>query len=86
LDLGTTTRGVIVWLVYAPTSAQVGSLAGTYAGVDANATIGAGLGANVLGGGSNRSIAFQPASVGGQVGPNLAVGFSELKLRFVRQE
>jgi hypothetical protein len=31
LDPGVATRGVIVWLVYAPTHLRVGELAGTYA-------------------------------------------------------
>jgi hypothetical protein len=42
-----------------------------------------GLGANVLVGGSNWTIALQPVSVQGQVGLNLAVGFAELQLNFV---
>jgi hypothetical protein len=83
LDLGATTRGVIVWLVYAPTSLRAGELAGNYAGATAEATIGAGLGANVLVGGSNQTFALQPVSVQGQAGVNLAVGFAELQLRFV---
>jgi hypothetical protein len=83
LDLGVTTRGVIVWLVYAPTSLRAGELAGTYVGGTAEATIGVGLGANVLVGGSNQTVALQPVSVQGQVGVNLAVGFAELQLRFV---
>jgi hypothetical protein len=83
LDLGATTRGVIVWLVYAPTSLRAGELAGTYAGATAEATIGVGLGANVLVGGSNQTVALQPVSVQGQVGMNLAVGFAELQLRSV---
>ena len=83
LNLGATTRGVIVWLVYAPTSLRTGELAGNYAGATAEATIGVGLGANVLVGGSNRTVALQPVSVQGQVGLNLAVGFAELQLRFV---
>ena len=83
LDLGVTTGGVIVWLVYAPTSLRAGELAGTYAGGTAEATIGVGLGANVLVGGSNQTVALQPVSVQGQVGVNLAVGFAELQLRFV---
>ena len=45
--------------------------------------IGVGLGANVLVGGSNQTVALQPVSVQGQVGVNLAVGFAELQLRFV---
>ena len=81
LDLGVATRGVIVWLVYAPTSLRVGELAGTYAGATAEGTIGVGLGANVLVGGSNQTVALQPVSVQGQVGLNLAVGFAELQLR-----
>jgi hypothetical protein len=83
LDLGATTRGVIVWLVYAPTSLRAGELAGTYVGATAEATVGAGLGANVLVGGSNQTVALQPVSVQGQVGLNLAVGFAELQLRSV---
>jgi hypothetical protein len=83
LDLGLTTRGIIVWLVYAPTSLHAGELAGTYAGATAEATVGVGLGANVLVGGSNQTIALQPVSVQGQVGVNLAVGFAELQLRFL---
>jgi len=83
LDLGATARGVIVWLVYAPTSLRAGELAGTYAGATVEATIGAGLGANVLVGGSNRTVALQPVSVQGQVGVNLAVGFAELQLHSV---
>ena len=83
LDLGATARGVIVWLVYAPTSLRAGELAGSYAGVTGEATIGVGLGANVLIGGSNRTVALQPVSVQGQVGLNLAVGFAELQLNFV---
>jgi hypothetical protein len=83
LDLGATNRGVIVWLAYAPTSLRAGELAGTYVGATAEATIGAGLGANVLVGGSNKTVALQPVSVQGQVGVNLAVGFAELQLRFM---
>lgn len=83
-DIGATSRGVIVWLVYAPTSGRVGALAGDYAGVGADVTLGAGLGANVLVGGSNRTIALQPVSVQGQMGLNLAVGFEDLHLIYVR--
>ena len=83
LDLGATTRGVIVWLVYAPTTLRTGELAGSYVGATGEATVGVGLGANVLVGGSNRTVALQPVSVQGQVGLNLAVGFAELQLNFV---
>ena len=74
----------MVWLVYSPTSRPTGALSGTYAGASAEATIAVGLGANVLAGGSNRSIALQPLSVQGQAGLNVAIGVAELDLSFVR--
>ena len=51
-----------------------GALAGNYGGASAEATVGAGVGANVLVGGSNRTVTLQPVSVQGQAGLNLAVG------------
>jgi hypothetical protein len=84
LDVGATAGGQMVWSVYAPTTARVAALAGNYGGASAEATAGAGLGANVLVGGSNRTVALQPVSVQGQAGLNLAVGVSELELRPVR--
>jgi hypothetical protein len=83
LDVGVARRGVIVWLVYAPTSLRAGELAGNYVGATAEGTIGVGLGANVLVGGSNQTVALQPVSVQEQVGLNLAIGFAELQLRFL---
>ena len=81
LDIGATEGGRMVWAVYASTEAgRHGTLAGTYTGASAEATVGAGLGANVLVGGSNRTIALQPLSVQGQAGLNLAVGVSQLRL------
>jgi len=84
LDLGSTTQGRMVWAVFAPTSRKAGALAGAYTGASAEATVGAGLGANVLVGGSNRTISLQPVSVQGQSGLNLAVGVSGLELRAAR--
>jgi hypothetical protein len=85
LDVGATSGGRMVWAVYASTAGPLhGALAGTYSGASAEATVGAGLGANVLVGGSNRSIALQPLSVQGQSGLNVAVGVSELRLRPAR--
>ena len=84
LDIGATTGGKMLWTVFAPGRAVRGALAGEYAGGSAEATVVGGLGANVLLGGSNRSIALQPVSVGGQTGFNLAVGIADLQLRFVR--
>ncbi|HMF26115.1 MAG TPA: DUF992 domain-containing protein [Pseudolabrys sp.] len=84
LDLGATAGGEMVWAVYAPTTRRFGALAGNYAGATAEATVGAGLGANVLVGGSDRTIALQPLSVQGQAGLNVAAGVAELTLRPAR--
>ncbi len=84
LDLGATVGGQIVWSVFAPSAGVRGALAGNYAGASAEATVGAGLGANVLVGGSDRTIALQPLSVGGQAGLNVAVGVADLQLRLAR--
>jgi uncharacterized protein DUF992 len=84
LDVGATAGGQMIWAVHAPTTAGVAALTGNYAGATAEATVGAGLGANVLVGGSNRTVALQPVSVQGQAGLNLAVGVAGLELRPVR--
>ena len=84
IDIGATTAGVLVWAVFAPTSRPAGALAGNYVGATGEATIGVGVGANVLVGGSNRSVSLQPLSVSGQQGLNVAGGVAELELRFVR--
>lgn len=82
IDLGFTGSSFMVWTVFAP-SADVpfGALAGSYAGVSAEATVGLGVGANALVGGSQHSIALQPVSAQVQEGLNIAVGISELRLR-----
>jgi hypothetical protein len=80
LDIGATTGGQMVWVVHAETSARRDALAGTYVGASAEATIAVGLGANVLVGGSNRTIALQPVSVQAQTGLNVAAGVTELEL------
>jgi Protein of unknown function (DUF992) len=82
LDLGVTTGGVMVWAVFAPTNGyHHGALAGTYGGASGSASLGIGVGANALVGGSHRSFALQPLSVSGQVGINLALGVAGLRLR-----
>jgi hypothetical protein len=84
LDIGATAGGEMVWAVYAPTTRRFGALAGNYSGASAEATVGAGLGANVLVGGSDRTIALQPLSVQGQAGLNVAAGVAELVLHPAR--
>ncbi len=85
LDIGATAGGTMVWAVFSEfVGPRPGSLAGDYIGATGEATIAVGLGANVLVGGSNRQVALQPLSIGGQVGLNLAVGVAELQLRIGR--
>jgi hypothetical protein len=80
LDIGITTGGVIVWTVFANTNRYAGMLAGRYSGATAEVSIAAGLGANVLVGGSNRTIALQPLSLQGQLGLDIAAGIGSLDL------
>jgi Protein of unknown function (DUF992) len=82
LDIGVTSGGVMIWAVFTGTGGYgPGFLAGDYIGATAEATVAAGLGANVLIGGSSRTIALQPLSVSGQVGLNVAIGVAELRLQ-----
>jgi hypothetical protein len=59
-----------------------GALAGEYVGVTGAAAVGVGGGANVLLGGSNRTIALQPVSVQGSIALNVVAGVSSLTLRW----
>lgn len=82
LDVGMTDRQHMVWGVFADTWGGLrGALAGEYVGATGQATVAVGLGANVLVGGSDRSIALQPLSVTGQTGLNIAAGVADLQLR-----
>ena len=84
VDLGYTEGGILVWNVVAPTSdVRPGSLDGDYVGVTADATVGIGVGANVLLGGLKKSIALQPLSVQGNDGLNVAAGIGEITLRHI---
>jgi hypothetical protein len=81
LDLGVRAGGAMVWGVLAPTSGlHHGALAGTYVGGSGSVSVGLGANANVLVGGSHRSVALQPLSVEGQAGVNLALGVAGLTL------
>jgi Protein of unknown function (DUF992) len=84
LDIGITTGGVIVWTVFADTNRYAGMLAGRYSGATAEISIAAGLGANVLVGGSNRTVALQPLSLQGQLGLDIAAGIGSLELHPAR--
>jgi hypothetical protein len=85
LDLGVVGGGVMVWAVFTRTVAGPGFLAGDYVGASGEASLGVGLGANVLIGGSNRTVTLQPVSVSGQIGVNFAVGVTELRLGLPRR-
>ena len=81
VDIGYTAGGVLVWTVLAPTTSPApGSLAGSYGGVTASATVAVGVGANVLVGGSNNTISLQPLSIEGNTGLNVAAGVAALTL------
>lgn len=83
LDLGITVGGVMNWAVIARTTRiGRGALAGNFVGASGDIALGLGVGANVLVGGSRRSVMLQPLSVSGQAGINLAVGVAGLTLRF----
>ena len=84
LDVGFTGGGAIIWAVFTTTNRYTGMLTGTYVGASAEMSVAAGLGANVLVGGSNRSVALQPLSVQGQVGLNIAAGVSSLELHLAQ--
>ena len=82
VDLGITQESALAWGVYAPVARLgPGDLSGNYAGAQGSASIGVGVGGNVLVGGSDNSIALQPLSVQGQVGLNVAAGLASLELR-----
>jgi hypothetical protein len=81
VDLGYRAGGVVAWAVLAPTAdIAKGALAGTYAGVTGGAAFGVGAGANVLVGGSERTISVQPLSVEGEVGIDVAAGIAKMVL------
>ncbi len=60
LDLGITQESALAWGVYAPVARLgPGDLSGNYAGAQGSASVGVGVGGNVLVGGSANSIALQ---------------------------
>lgn len=84
LSIGVTGKNVLVWTVLASTDQLPGSaLSGQYGGVSANASLGVGVGANALVGGSNNSVVLQPLSVQAQTGVNIAAGVAGLRLTLI---
>ena len=80
VDIGITDQTVLGWVVFAPGQLQRGALRGQYTGVSAEATVGLGVGANVLVGGFKRGINLQPLSLQAQTGLNVAAGIGSLTL------
>jgi hypothetical protein len=82
LNVGVSAGGVLNWAVFAPTAGTpAGALAGEYIGASGDIGLGVGVGANVLLGGSGRTVALQPVSLEGSVSVNVALGVSQLSLR-----
>lgn len=82
VDLGVKEGGRLYWAVLAHSAiTPPRSLVGDYVGASGQAAFGIGAGANVLVGGSGRSISLQPVSVSAQRGVNVAAGVASLSLR-----
>jgi len=80
VDIGFNSSTALAWSVFAPNMPGPGALSGTYIGPSANATLGVGLGANALFGGSNNTIALQPVSGQGQIGVGVVGGISAMEI------
>ena len=81
VDIGYTRGGVLLWTVVAPTAnLHRGDLSGNYGGATASATVGVGVGANALIGGSGNHIALQPVSIEANRGLNVAAGVASMTL------
>jgi hypothetical protein len=81
LDLGVTGSGVLSWAVFARNSRiGPGTMRGSYVGASGNVALGPGFGANVLIGGSRRSVVLQPLSTERAIGVNLAATVTHLTL------
>lgn len=86
LSLGNPGPAHLVWGVFAPSkNMPSGALAGGYGGVTAGASLGVGMGANVLVGGLKRSFSLQPISMDGMQGTNLALGVANVSLWVPKQ-
>ncbi|HVA39165.1 MAG TPA: DUF992 domain-containing protein [Candidatus Binataceae bacterium] len=84
-DIGYLQSGVILWTVVTPgmkITPHPGLLSGHYGGATASATVGLGLGGNVLVGGMDGSISLQPLSIEGTTGLNVAAGVAMMNLKF----
>jgi Protein of unknown function (DUF992) len=82
IDVGVSAGSVLAWGVFAPTTGlPQGALSGEYVGASGDVGFVVGGGANVLVGGSGRTVALQPLSLQGSLAFNVVLGVSSLKLR-----
>ena len=82
VDLGFNQQIVVAWAVWAPSSGPPRrELSRQLRRRAASATVGVGLGANALIGGSGNTIALQPLSGQAQTGLSVAAGVAGLELR-----
>lgn len=80
VDVGYTENKNIAWAVI-NLKGDGGDLAGTYMGVNVEATAGVGVGANALVGGLNNNFALQPLSLQGQTGLGASIAVQAMSLR-----
>ncbi|GKY87196.1 DUF992 domain-containing protein [Sinisalibacter aestuarii] len=88
IDIGMTDKSALAWLVLGPETGFTGdylpgALAGEYRGVGAEATLGTGVGANLLFGEGDEAFRLQPVSVQMQTGLSIAAGVQTMSLDFV---
>jgi len=82
VDIGYQGGAVLLWGVVSSNGKYTpGALAGSYGGVGAAAAWTAGLGSNVLLGGSDKGYALQPLTIQGLVGANIAAGVVAIDLK-----
>lgn len=75
--------GEMIWSVLGAGAHKFGALAGHYGGAGARMTAGPGVGADLLVGGSKRSVTLQPVTLQGEA-VNVAAGIAEIDLRPAR--
>jgi hypothetical protein len=81
VDLNVSSGGTLIWAVHAHNRRLYrGDLRGVYTGASGNITVVLGLGANVLLGGSNNTIALQPLSGEGNIGLGVSLGAGRIVL------
>ena len=84
VDLMITDSKTLRWAVLAPATADStkGSLEGNYGGISADAAVGYGVGADVLVGGLEDSVALQPVALSTGSGLGAALGYESVTLNY----